>query len=73
MWHCPSFKRTQVIGTEKVKPLEVARIESAMGAGIDSAYLYSRQTTFDNGRTVDTPRYAVRVGVDPASHRLATG
>ena len=47
----------RVIGTEKVKPLEVARIERANGAGIDSAYLYSRETTFDDGRTVDTPRY----------------
>ncbi len=47
----------RVIGTEKVKPLEVARIERADGAGIDSAYLYSRETTFDDGRTVDTPRY----------------
>ena len=47
----------RVIGTEKVKPLEVARIESANGAGIDGAFLYSRKTTFDDGRTVDTPRY----------------
>ena len=47
----------RVIGTEKVKPLEVARIESANGAGIDDAFLYSRKTTFDDGRTVDTPRY----------------
>ena len=47
----------RVIGTEKVKPLEVARIESANGSGIDNAFLYSRPTTFDDGRTVDTPRY----------------
>ena len=47
----------RVIGTEKVKPLEVARIERANGAGIDNAFLYSRPTTFDDGRTVDTPRY----------------
>ena len=47
----------RVIGTEKVKPLEVARIERANGSGIDNAFLYSRPTTFDDGRTVDTPRY----------------
>ena len=47
----------RVIGTEKVKPLEVARIERANGAGIDNAFLYSRPTTFDDGQTVDTPRY----------------
>ena len=47
----------RVIGTEKVTPLEVARIEAANGTGIDGAYLYSRETTFDDGQTVDTPRY----------------
>ena len=46
----------RVIGTEKVKPPEVARIERANGSGVDNAYLYSRPTTFDDGRTVDTPR-----------------
>ena len=47
----------RVIGTEKVKPLVVTRIERANGSGIDNAYLYSRPTTFGDGRTVDTPRY----------------
>ena len=46
----------RVIGTEKVKPLEVARIGSANGSGIDNAFLYSRPTTFDDGETVDTRR-----------------
>ena len=33
------------------------RIERANGSGTDNAFLYSRPTTFDDGRTVDTPRY----------------
>ena len=47
----------RVIGTEEVTPLEVARIEAANGAGIEEAYLYARETTFDDGESVSTPRY----------------
>jgi len=38
-------------------PLKVARIEKANGQNISDAFLYSRPTTFDDGKTVDTPRY----------------
>ena len=47
----------RVIGTEKVTPLEVARLEGANGAGIEAALLYTRETTFDDGASVSTPRY----------------
>jgi N-methylhydantoinase A len=47
----------RVIGREDVTPLKVARIEKANGRGIAEALLYSRPTTFDDGATVDTPRY----------------
>ena len=47
----------RVIGLENVTPLKVARLAEANGAGIDSAFLYNRDTTFDDGRTVETPRY----------------
>ena len=47
----------RVIGTEEVTPLEVAKLEAANGLGIDEAYLYSRETTFDDGESVSTPRY----------------
>ncbi|MGI9449306.1 MAG: hydantoinase/oxoprolinase family protein, partial [Geminicoccaceae bacterium] len=47
----------RVIGTEDVTPLKVAKLERANGAGIDQTLLYTRSTTFDNGRTLETPRY----------------
>ena len=47
----------RVIGTEEVTPLEVAKLQAANGLGIDEAYLYSRETTFDDGESVSTPRY----------------
>ena len=58
----------RVIGLENVTPLKVARLAEANGTGIDSAFLYSRDTTFDDGRTVETPRYDR--GVLKASHRV---
>ncbi|MAG97732.1 MAG: hydantoinase/oxoprolinase family protein [Alphaproteobacteria bacterium] len=47
----------RVIGTEHVTPLQVARLEQANGVGIEGALLYSRETTFDDGQTIETPRY----------------
>jgi N-methylhydantoinase A len=47
----------RVIGRESVTPLKVSRIEKAGGETIESSLLYRRPTTFDDGRTVDTPRY----------------
>jgi N-methylhydantoinase A len=47
----------RVIGREDVVPLKVARIEKANGYSVSDALLYSRPTTFDDGKTVETPRY----------------
>jgi N-methylhydantoinase A/oxoprolinase/acetone carboxylase beta subunit len=47
----------RVIGSEDVAPLKVARIEKADGGDISGAFLYSRATTFDDGQSMDTPRY----------------
>ena len=47
----------RVIGSEDVAPLKVARIDKAEGSDISGAFLYSRATTFDDGQSVDTPRY----------------
>ncbi len=47
----------RVIGAEDVTPLKVARLEKANGTPIDGARLYSRATTFDDGQTIDTPRF----------------
>jgi N-methylhydantoinase A len=47
----------RVIGREDVVPLKVARIDKASNGNIADALLYTRPTTFDDGKTVDTPRY----------------
>lgn len=47
----------RVIGSEEVAPLKVARVDKAEGNDISGAFLYSRPTTFDDGQSVDTPRY----------------
>ncbi len=59
----------RVIGRGDVQPLKVARVSKANGAGIDRALLYHRPTTFDDGRTLDTPRYDR--GRLQAGHRVA--
>jgi N-methylhydantoinase A len=59
----------RVIGREDVVPLKVARIDKANGQAIADAVLYSRPTTFDDGTTVETPRYDR--GRLRAGHRVA--
>ena len=59
----------RVIGTDKIEPLRLRPLERANGASYESAHLYSRQTTFDDGTTADTPRYDR--GQLKAGHRVA--
>ena len=59
----------RVIGTDKIEPLRLRRLERANGASYESALLYSRRTTFDDGTTADTPRYDR--GQLKAGHRVA--
>ena len=59
----------RVIGTDRVEPLRLRRLEPANGASYDPALLYSRPTTFDDGTTADTPRYDR--GRLKAGHRVA--
>ena len=47
----------RVIGREDVTPLKVGRLEKAAGHTISDALLYRLATTFDDGQTIDTPRY----------------
>jgi N-methylhydantoinase A len=47
----------RVIGSEEVPPLKVARLEKANGLPIDGARLYTQATTFDDGQTIETPRF----------------
>ena len=59
----------RVIGTDKIEPLRLRPLERANGASYESALLYSRRTTFDDGTTADTPRYDR--GQLKAGHRVA--
>ena len=59
----------RVIGTDKIEPLRLPPLERANGASYESALLYSRETTFDDGTTADTPRYDR--GQLKAGHRVA--
>ena len=59
----------RVIGTDRIEPLRLRPLERANGASGDSAVLYSRPTTFDDGTTADTPRYDR--GRLKAGHRVA--
>ena len=59
----------RVIGTDRIEPLRLRPLERANGASGDSAVLYSRPTTFDDGATADTPRYDR--GRLKAGHRVA--
>jgi N-methylhydantoinase A len=47
----------RVIGSAAIEPIQWPKLESADGHSIEDAILYSRLTTFDNGETVETPRY----------------
>ncbi len=47
----------RVIGIAEVQPLKTARLETANGVSIDVAHLYTRPTTFDDGETMETPRF----------------
>ena len=59
----------RVIGTDKIEPLRLRPLERANGASYESALLYARRTTFDDGTTADTPRYDR--GQLKAGHRVA--
>ena len=59
----------RVIGTDRIEPLRLRPLDRANGASYESALLYSRQTTFDDGTTSDTPRYDR--GRLKAGHRIA--
>jgi N-methylhydantoinase A len=59
----------RVIGREDVIPLKMAPIDKVAGQNISDALLYSRPTTFDDGETLDTPRYDR--GLLWAGHRIA--
>lgn len=47
----------RVIGSAPVRRIEIPRIKSTDGTSVDRALMFVRPTTFDCGRTLDTPRY----------------
>ena len=48
----------RVIGMERVTPLKVSSLDEAGGGTVEEALLYRRETVFDDGQTLQTPRYA---------------
>lgn len=47
----------RVIGQASVRRIEIPKIAVTDGSSIDRALLFVRDTTFDDGRTLETPRY----------------
>ncbi|MFN7224399.1 MAG: hydantoinase/oxoprolinase family protein [Paracoccaceae bacterium] len=47
----------RAIGSASVRRVDIPKIARSDGSGIVHALMFSRPTTFDDGRTLDTPRY----------------
>lgn len=47
----------RAIGSAQVRRIEIPRIAKTDGSSIDRALMFVRPTTFDDGRTLETPRY----------------
>lgn len=47
----------RVVGESKSKKLEWKPLASAEGSGLEEAFMYERETTFDDGSSHMTPRY----------------
>lgn len=47
----------RAIGSASVRRIEIPTIARTDGSGIDRALMFVRPTTFDDGRTLETPRY----------------
>ena len=47
----------RVIGSASVRQIEIPKIQPTDGSSIDRALIFVRPTTFDCGRTLETPRY----------------
>ncbi|MDH2312399.1 hydantoinase/oxoprolinase family protein [Methylobacterium brachiatum] len=58
----------RVIGSAAVRPLAIPEIAAAEGTDPDDALMFVRRTTFDDGRTLETPRYDRRKLL--AGHRI---
>lgn len=47
----------RVIGSAVVRKIEIPKLSAHNGEDLDRAFLFTRPTTFDCGKTIDTPRY----------------
>lgn len=47
----------RVIGSASVRRIDIPKIQPTDGSSIDRALMFVRPTTFDDGRTLETPRY----------------
>ena len=47
----------RVIGSASVRRIEIPKVQPTDGSSIDRALMFVRPTTFDCGRTLETPRY----------------
>lgn len=47
----------RVIGSASVRRIEIPKVQPTDGSTIDRALMFVRPTTFDCGRTLETPRY----------------
>ncbi len=47
----------RVIGSASVRRIEIPKIAATDGSSIDRALMFVRTTTFDDGQTLETPRY----------------
>lgn len=47
----------RAIGSAAVRRIEIPKVDRTDGSSPDRALMFVRKTTFDDGRTLDTPRY----------------
>lgn len=47
----------RAIGTATSRQIEIPEVQETDGSSTDRAVMFVRKTTFDDGRTLDTPRY----------------
>lgn len=47
----------RAIGSAAVRRIEIPKVDRSDGSSTDRALMFVRKTTFDDGRTLDTPRY----------------
>jgi N-methylhydantoinase A len=47
----------RAIGRASIERLHIPKVRQTDGSSIDRALMFVRKTTFDDGRTLETPRY----------------